>query len=176
MLNWSSVSQYVSCVTFCWRNCPEILYLHQASLQHNNLWYSYQESTWPLHNQHPPPHNPTTMKKMILVHREAGGLVQPISTHRRRGSAVIYMLMVSVEAMEMGPGQGATLWCTLRMFLRVHSAAQTNPVVWKPSAGPHLVQPAGPFTHCLSRFVCWTLLLLFFSGTQTPPGLFSNTN
>ncbi len=53
--------------------------------------------TWPLHNQQPPPHNPTTMNKMILIHREAGGLLQPISIHRRRGSAVIYMLMVLVE-------------------------------------------------------------------------------
>lgn len=46
------------------------------------------------------------MKKMILMHREDGGLVQPISTHRRRGSAVIYMLMVLVKAMRAGPGQG----------------------------------------------------------------------
>lgn len=132
--------------------------------------------TWPLQNQHPPPHNPTTMTKMILMHREAGGLVQPISTHRRRGSAVIYMLMVLVETRRTGPGQGATLCCWWRRFLREQrSTAPTTPQCGKPSAGPHLVQPAGPFTHCLIRRVCWTLLLLF-SGAQTLPGLFSNTN
>lgn len=51
------------------------------------------------------------------MHREAGGLWQPISTHWWRGSAVINMLILLVEAMTMGPGQGATLWCWLRRLM-----------------------------------------------------------
>ena len=85
---------------------------------------------------------------------------------------------------EQGRDRGPRPRCKLRRIFEGATARHTQTLgVEKPSAGPHLVQPASPFTHCLIRRVCWTLLLvllllllLFFSGTQTLPGLFSNTN
>lgn len=73
----------------------------------------------------------------------------------------------------MRTGQGAMLCCQLRRFLRDHSTAHTTSGCGKPSAGPHLVQPASPFTHCLIRCVM-VLLLLLFSGTRTLPDLFKH--
>lgn len=69
-----------------------------------------------------PSYNPTTMYKIILMHREASGPVQPI-TCRQRGSAVIYMLMVLLEGMKTG--QGAMLCCQLRRFSREHGTVQS---------------------------------------------------
>lgn len=93
---------------------------------------------------------------MILMHREAGGLFHPISTHGRRGPALICMLMVSVEAMTMGARRGGHAVQQVKAFFfflwGTEQPSRSNPT-WcgKASAGPHLVQPAGPFTHCLIR-------------------------
>lgn len=100
-------------------------------------------------------HNPTTMHKTILMHREARGLAQPI-TCRRRGSAVIYMLMVLLEGMKTGPGGSAgggavgPCWDASWGGFR-GTAAQSrayNQWAWKPicwsSSGP-----PSPFTRCL---------------------------
>lgn len=93
--------------------------------------------TWPLHNQHPPPQNPTTMKKMILMHRETGGLLQPISIHRQRGSAVIYMLMVLVENGARAGGHAVLL---VKEAFEGSQRGTYNHFVWKTicwtSSGP----------------------------------------
>lgn len=73
------------------------------------------------------------MNKTILMHREGGGLVQPIS-RRPRGSAVIYMLMLLLEGMKTG--QGVTLCCQWRRFSRDRSTVRG-------------VQPASLETHLL---------------------------
>jgi len=82
------------------------------------------------------------MRKIILIHRETGGLEQPISTHRRRGSAVIYMLMVW-RRWEWGRGRGPRcvaswgvfferLWCGTVQQIQHHGV---KTICWS-SSGP----------------------------------------
>lgn len=52
------------------------------------------------------------------------------------------------------------------------SAAQTITGCIKPSAGPRLVQPARPFTHCSIRHL--KVFLLFSSATWSLPALFKH--